>query len=65
MKRRQGDISNYFTKKKISRQSADDQQECESSQAECSQAANTGQHLQGQTSPHGPPGESAGIREML
>ena len=26
MKRRQGDISNFFTKKKISRQSADDQQ---------------------------------------
>ena len=65
MKRQQGDISNYFTKKKISRQSAVDQQECESSQAECSQAANTGQHLKGQTSPHVSPGENADIREML
>ena len=51
--------------KKMYKESAGDQQQCETSQAECSQAADTGQHLQGQTSPHGPPGENAGIREML
>ena len=49
VKQRQGDISNDFTRKKISRESAGDKQECESSQAEGSQAANTGQRLQGQT----------------
>ena len=44
-----------------SRKLAGTVQECESSQAECSQAANTGQNFQGQTSPHGPPGENVGV----
>ncbi|XP_074532175.1 uncharacterized protein LOC141795257 [Halichoeres trimaculatus] len=50
MKRRQGDISSYFTKKKT-RES--DQEECEN-QGECSQA-NIDQNSQGQTSAHGLP----------
>ncbi|KAG8013673.1 hypothetical protein GBF38_022153, partial [Nibea albiflora] len=49
MKRRQGDISNFFCKKTI-RESAGDQ-----SQAECSSQSEQAENFQGQTSIHGPP----------